>query len=120
MLGYVFCVIPGIVVALSLYLVFPIATLERGSPAEILHSSYELTQGHRWKILGASIVVVALMFLFSVPVSLLGEYVGNLNFAYWPFHAAGEIFSDIMNQSLMVLSLVTYLSIRALWSKTTQ
>lgn len=120
MLGYVLCFIPGVVVGLSLSLVFPIAILENGSPSEILHRSYDLTQGHRWKILGASIVVVILMLLFGVPVRLLGEYLGSQQFAYWPFHAAGNIFSDIMNQSLMVLSLVTYLSIRALWSKGTQ
>ena len=119
-LGALVCIIPGIIVALSLSLVFPIAILEKGSPLEVLQSSYELTKGHRWKILGASLVVIILMATLSLPLEYAGEYLAARDPAFWPAHAAGAIFGSILDQSIMILSLVTYLSIRALWSQSTQ
>ena len=119
-LGTMLCIIPGIVIALSLSLVFPIAILEKGSPFEVYKASHELTKGHRWKILGTTIIVVLLMGVFSVPAKLAGEYVLSQNPALWPLAAAAGIFAAILHQGTLVLSLVTYLSIRALWSQTTQ
>ena len=119
-LGALACIIPGIVIALSLSLVFPIAILEKGSPLEVLQSSYELTKGHRWKILGATIVILLLSATASLPLEYAGEYVATRDLSLWPLHAAATILGAIMHQSTMVLSLVTYLSIRALWSQSTQ
>jgi hypothetical protein len=114
------CIIPGVVVFLSLSLVFPIAILEKTSPLKVLQSSYELTEGHRWKILGATIVIAILMLTLSLPLKYAGEYVAGQNPALWPVQAVTAIFGSIMHQSTLVLSLVTYLSIRALWSQSTQ
>ena len=119
-LGTLACFIPGIIIALSLSLVFPIAILEKGSPLEVLQSSHELTKGHRWKILGATIVLFILMLTLGLPLEYGGEYLAARNPDLWPVQAAGAIFGSIMHQSTMVLSLVTYLSIRALWSQSTQ
>ncbi|HJU91570.1 MAG TPA: hypothetical protein VJ656_01440 [Pyrinomonadaceae bacterium] len=119
-LGLLLCIVPGIIATLSLSLVFPIAILEKGSPLEVLQSSYELTKGHRWKILGAYVVVLILLFTLSLPLEFAGEYLAARDPAFWPAQAAGAIFGFIMQQSTMVLSLVTYLSIRALWSQSTQ
>lgn len=119
-LGMMLCFIPGIIIALSLSLVFPIAILEKGSPFDVYKSSWELTKGHRWKILGATLVILILMGLFSVPAEFGGEYVAMRNPALWPFNAAGAIFAAILHQATLVLSLVTYLSIRALWSQSAQ
>lgn len=119
-LGFMLCIIPGIMIALALFLVFPIAILEKGSPFDVYPSSNRLTKGHRWKILGAAIVVIILMAIFSVPAEAGGEYLATRNPAFWPLNAAGAIFAAIMHQATMVLSLVTYLSIRALWSQSAQ
>ena len=119
-LGMMLCIIPGIVIAMSLSLVFPIAILEKGSPFDVYKASHELTNGHRWKILGATIIVILLMGVFSVPANLAGEYLVSRNPALWPLAAAGGIFAAILHQGTLVLSLVTYLSIRALWSQTTR
>ena len=119
-LGFVACVIPGIIIALSLSLVFPIAILEKGSTLEVLQSSYELTKGHRWKILGAAIVILLLSATASLPLEYAAEHVARLDPSLWPLHAAATILGAVMHQSTMVLSLVTYLSIRALWSQSTQ
>ena len=119
-IGTLACLIPGIIIALSLSLVFPIAILEKGSILEVLQSSHELTKGHRWKILGASLVVYILMGTLGLPIEWVGELLATPDPAFWPLHAAGAIFRSIMYQSPLVLSLVTYLSIRALWSQSTQ
>ena len=119
-LGALACIIPGIIIALSLSLVFPIAILEKGSPLEVLQSSYELTKGHRWKIMGATIVILLLSATASLPLEYAGEYVATVDPSLWPLHAAATIVGAIMHQLTMVLSLVTYLSIRALWSQSTQ
>jgi hypothetical protein len=60
------------------------------------------------------------MFTISLPLKYGGEYLAILNPALWPLQAAGSIFGSIIYQSTLVLSLVTYLSIRALWSQSTQ
>lgn len=118
--GFMLCIIPGILISLSLFLVIPIAVLEKGSLFEPLSRSSELTKGHRWNIFLAGVAVFLLTLLFSVPAEMIGEYLGAREFAFWPLRAAASIFSDIMHQSNIVLALVTYLSIRALWSQSTQ
>jgi uncharacterized membrane protein len=119
-LGTMLCLIPGIIIALSLSLVYPIAVLEKCSSMQVLQSSHELTKGHRWNILGAAIITFLLAGVFGVPAELVGQYLVARDFAFWPLYAAGAIFADIIQQSTVVLSLVTYLSIRALWSQSTE
>ena len=119
-LAFMLCFIPGIFVYLALALVAPIAILEKGSAWQAIQASFDLTQGHRWKILGASIVVLLLMLVLGLPAEIFGEYLTSRNQSFWPLQVAGAIFADIMQQSTLVLSLVTYLSIRALWSQSTQ
>jgi len=118
--GLALCAIPGVVLAMCLFLVYPIATLEKGSVMDTLKSSFELTRGDRWNILGSVIIVGILMLTLSVPAEMAGEYLISRAFGFWPVHAATAIFADIINQSGTVLSLVTYLSIRALWSQRSQ
>ena len=118
--GFLLCFIPGIVLLLCLFLVYPVAVLENGSALETLQSSFELTRDHRWNILGAVFVTGILMFTLSVPAQVVGEHLISRSFQLWPLQAAAAIFADIIQQSGTVLSLVTYLSIRALWSQRTQ
>lgn len=119
-LGFMLCIIPGVFIALSLSLVFPIAILEKGSAWDAIQSSSELTKRHRGNIFLAYLVIFLVTLLFGVPAKLLGEYLGATNSALWPLQAAAAIFSDVIAQSNLVFSLVTYLSIRALWSQSAQ
>ena len=115
-LGFALCIIPGIVIYLSLIVAYPIAILENGSATGALETSRDLTKGHRWNILGASILLGLVM---AVPVGV-AEILVFATRDLWPLQVAAAILSDIFEQSLTVLSLVTYLSIRALWSQSTQ
>ena len=119
-LGTLLCVIPGIFIALGLSLVFPVAILERGSLFEVLQRSWALTDGHRGNIFLATIAVLILQGLVAWPLKLGGEYLVAHDPAFWPLYAASGIVAAIMQQSTLVLSLVTYLSIRALWSQSSQ
>ena len=115
-LGFALCIIPGIVIYLSLIVAYPIVILENGSPTGALELSRDLTKGHRWNILGASILLGLIM---AVPEGVAGFFATAGDFP-WPLQVAAAILSDIFEQSMTILSLVTYLSIRALWSQSTQ
>ena len=115
-LGFMLCIIPGIVLYLSLIVAYPIVILENSSVTGALESSRDLTRGHRWNILGALLVLGLVMAVPAGVVEIIAFASGGL----WPLHVAAGILSDIFEQSLTVLSLVTYLSIRALWSQSTQ
>ena len=105
-LGYVFCIIPGIIVMLSLALVYPIAVLEGGSVAEVLSQSRDLTRGHRIEILVAWIVLGIIMIVPSVAVGFLAE--AGL---FWPLTVVGAVAGDILGQLQTVMALVMYLSL---------
>ena len=112
-LGMLLCFIPGIMLMMAFILVEPIAVLEKGSASSVLGSSGNLTKGHRWKIFGASLIMWLLIGLFSLP-----EWATqSVDLYFWPLTVLAAIVSDIAEQSTTVLSLVTYLSIRALWSQ---
>ncbi len=110
-LGYAFFIIPGIIIGVSLQLVYPIAVLEGGSVSEILRKSVELTQGHRWNILGACIVVWFCIGAISLMTWGTAEAF-QVHAKFDLLYVVAAIGFDILEQSTTVLSLVIYLSIR--------
>lgn len=119
-LGYGLCIVPGIMISVTLILVYPLAVLEKTSVSEVLLDSKELTKGHRWNIFGAALVVWLIAGFFSLPVKFFAEDLMWSNNAFWPLVLFTAILSDIVLQLTTILSLVTYLSIRALSSQPTQ
>jgi hypothetical protein len=104
------CIIPGIIVMLSLSLVYPIAVLEGGSVAEILSQSKDLTRGHRLQILGAWIVLGLIMAIPGLPIGLaVGSLAGTT--AFWPLTVVASIAGDILEQLETVMALVIYLGL---------
>ena len=106
-LGLLLFIIPGIIVALSLVLVYPIAILENRSVSETIRRSRELTRGRRLRILGAGI----LMFLIVGVISTIIPFVLPGNGPLWQLNVLHDILSDILEQGGIVFSLVLYLSI---------
>lgn len=105
-LGYALCIIPGIIVSLTLALVYPIATLERQPTEEVLRRSSVLTRGYRLEMLVAGIVLGVVVGAIGIPVLLL------MNGVDWPpLNVIGGIIVDILEQATTVLSLVIYLSL---------
>lgn len=118
-LGLALCIVPGIIIGLALELVLPLAILENGSPTRILRRSAELTRGHRANIFGATLVMWVLLMVISVPAGVL-NFMQAFGGGFVPLQVGAAIFVDIFEQASTVLSLVIYLSIRALWSQGSQ
>jgi hypothetical protein len=109
--GCVLLIIPGIVLFLAFELVYPIAVLEGGSPTEILKRSYAMTDGYKWKILGATFLMSVMLAVASAPVTILVAMLAFNGFAFWPLQIMAAIVSDILGEATTVLSLVIYLGI---------
>jgi hypothetical protein len=105
-LGYALCIIPGIIVSLTLALVYPIAILENESVEAVLKRSSALTRGHRLEILIAGLLLGVAVGGICLPFVFLMSSTG------WPpLDVVGGIVTDLLEQSFTVLSLVMYLSL---------
>jgi len=105
-LGYVLCIIPGIIVSLTLALVYPVAILEKEPAQEVLRRSSTLTRGHRLEILIAGIGLGLVVGAIGLPFGFL-----MANVDWPPLGVVGGIIVDILEQAFTVLSLVMYLSL---------
>jgi len=105
-IGYVLCIIPGIIVGLTLAVVYPIAVLENQSAEEVLRRSSTLTRGYRLEILIAGIGLALVAGALALPFGLLMS-----NVDWLPMSVFGGIVVDIVEQSFTVLSLIMYLSL---------
>ena len=110
-LGLLLCIVPGIIIAVSLSLVYPIAVLESSSPMNVLSESKYRTKGHRMNIFGAAIVVFGLVGLINAVINGLAGLFAQVQFAPLILPIAA-IIADILSQAPTVLSLVLYLGIR--------
>lgn len=120
-LGFLVLVIPGLMLMCALYLVYPITVLEDRGLEDTLRRSFSLTNGHRWKIFGAIIVLGMLLGVMTLTISSLPLFFVYYGIAFGPISVISAIVVDIIDQGTTVLSLVTYLSImRTLESGRTQ
>jgi len=110
-LGTLLFVIPGIILLVAFELIYPMATLENGSPVEILKRSYETTKGHRWNIFWSILVLALLCLAVSFPINALSTVLIAEGISFWPLIAALAVLVDVINQASTVLALVIYLSI---------
>ena len=105
-LGYMLCIVPGIIVSLVFTVVYPVAILEKGSLEETLSRSNQLTRGSKLEILGATICIGFLMLIVTFPLMILIEAAQSA-----PTSVISGIFISIAEQLMTVLSLVIYLSL---------
>jgi len=121
-LGTLFFVVPGIILAVAFYLIYPVAVLEQHSASETLSRSYQLTKGFRWKILGAAFVVWLLTMGVGLAVNAIPVFFLAHGMQFLPVNTVtAAIIVDILEQLTTVLSLVIYISIlRTLESGRTQ
>ena len=104
--GYMFLIIPGIMIGMALELVYPAAVLEKGSPADILRRSSELTKYRRLEIFGLVIVLWVLTQIITVPLQVFMD-----SAAVVPISIFAAVVKDLVEQAATVLSLVIYLSL---------
>jgi hypothetical protein len=109
--GLALLIIPGIILSLAFAVVHPVAIFEKGSAVDALRRSYKLTSGHRWNILGATIVIGILIGVINMMVGGVVTIFTLNGITFWPLNVAIAIVSDIFAEGLTVLSLVMYLGI---------
>ena len=75
-LGFVFLIVPGVIVLVMLWVAVPVAVVERPGVFRSLGRSRELTKGNRWRVFGLIVVigvaVIALFLVFLVFMSSIG------------------------------------------------
>ncbi len=99
-IGFFLLIIPGIVLLTMLYVVVPVAVIERPGVFASISRSIELTKGFRLRILG---LVVLLYILIFVPAAMLG-------FVFSDEFLAGNISPGYLIASLIPSALITALS----------
>ncbi|HJP92152.1 MAG TPA: hypothetical protein VJ875_09370 [Pyrinomonadaceae bacterium] len=106
-LGTLLFIIPGIIIAVVLSLVYPVGVLENHSVSETLRRSRELTRGYRLRIFFGGIVISLISAVISIPISLVLRENGSV----WQLNVLHGIVSDTLEQLTTVFCLVVYLSI---------
>jgi uncharacterized membrane protein len=108
--GYLFLIIPGIILTLAFYVAYPVATLENGPSLQTLKRCWELTDGYKWRILLAAIGMVIIQWLMTVvPGFILSQFIfmpGG-----WFLVALTNMAVDVLSMLGTVLSLVIYLGL---------
>ena len=110
-LGTLLCIIPGIILGLAFHVVYPVAVFERGSPVDVLKRSYELTEGRRWDIFLAGIVIAIVVALSTLPAQGLVAALAINEVDSAPLLIATSIYTDIVAEISTIFSLVVYLGI---------
>jgi hypothetical protein len=118
-IGTILCIIPGIIIALGLAPVYPMATLENRGPVEILKRSWKITDGYKGNIFGAMLVMGLLTAVAYIPAAIGGAFIAEWSHL-WPIEALLGLIVDLASEATTVLSLVIYLSILASQSRSTR
>jgi hypothetical protein len=69
-LGFLLLLVPGLYLTARLYLMVPVAVIERLSPMDLLRRSWDLTSDHGWTILW--FLVLAILFLLGIGLLVSG------------------------------------------------
>jgi hypothetical protein len=69
--GMVLLIVPGIIWALAWSVVVPVKVVEQTGIIASFGRSWALTRGHRWKILGLFLLLVAAMFVIQGVVAMV-------------------------------------------------
>ena len=118
-IGTILCIIPGIIIALGLDPVYPMATLENRGPVEILKRSWKITDGYKGNIFVAMLVMGLLILVAYIPAAIGGAFIATSSHL-WPIEALLALIIDLTSEATTVLSLVIYLSILASQSRPTR
>jgi hypothetical protein len=101
--GFLFFMIPGIVLLCGLVLAFPSLVLEPGSsPTGALSRSWSLTRGSRWRMLGLLATLVVLLY---VPIIALGA----IATVVFPSGGAGNLTPGLLTLAVVgVMQMLLY------------
>jgi hypothetical protein len=86
-IGVVLLIVPGIILSVMWFVAAPVCVVERKGPLASLGRSAEITRGHRWAILGVSILLglaaVLVTGILEAVLGQLGDAVAALGTLIW-------------------------------------
>ena len=92
MVGWLFFVAPGIVVAMVLWVAIPVAVVEQAGVIASLKRSAFLSKGYRWKLLGISILILVGQSILTTAVeAIIGAELISTWVASWVIGAAAAV-----------------------------
>jgi hypothetical protein len=111
MIGSIFLIIPGIILALMWWVYVPAIVVEGKGIIEAFGRSRELTRGRRWHILGLLIVIFVLMAVVGFVVAFLAGVVATQGGL--AADIIGYVFNALLTAFTSVLAAVGYYYLRA-------
>jgi hypothetical protein len=74
-LGFVLLIVPGLIVAMMLFVATPVCVVERLGPFRSMDRSAQLSKGHRWKIFGLLLLMALPFVIVEVVIDSIAEIV---------------------------------------------
>jgi hypothetical protein len=74
-LGFVLLIVPGLIVAMMLFVATPVCVVEQLGPFSSMDRSAQLSKGHRWKIFGLLLLMALPFVIVEVLVAAMAEIV---------------------------------------------
>jgi len=71
-LGFVFFVVPGVIIGCMLYVAVPACVIEKKGVSASLERSVALTKGYRWQIFGLFLLVVVIALVGALVLAKIG------------------------------------------------
>jgi hypothetical protein len=108
-IGYMLCIVPGIILSLKYALVVPVAVAENCGPVESFDRSSKLTKGHKG-------LIFLTYFLWMIAISVVGLVVGGSFFygggdSTFVVELALALVIGMLNSSTAVLTVFIYLGL---------
>ena len=96
-LGWLFCLIPGLIAMAAMAVVLPACVVERLGPIQSMSRSNDLTTGHWWPIIGVGAAWAIIVFVVSLTIrqAMPGAQTLPKQMATWAWEVVAGTFSSV-------------------------
>jgi hypothetical protein len=96
-IGWLFCLVPGLIAMAAMAVVLPACVVERLGPIQSMSRSSDLTSGHWWPIIGVGVgwMIVVLVITFSIRAAMPGVATLPQQLATWAWQVISGTFSAV-------------------------
>lgn len=117
LLGFMFCILPGVVLTYGLFLAGPVLIVEHLGPAAAAQRSWDLTDGYKLNLFFLGLFVAVLQFAFGALLTWIFALTGNTTMltagSYSLLHLLNDVAVIIATAFNAVAAAVAYHDIRA-------
>lgn len=96
-LGWLFCLVPGLIAMAAMAVVLPACVVERLGPIESMSRSNDLTSGHWWPIIGVGAAWAIIVFVVSLAIrqAMPGVQTLPTQLVTWAWQVIAGSFSSV-------------------------